>query len=87
MSKTSPSGCLFLDDSSAEIEQKIKRAVTDSGSSVSKNPSEAIVNLLTIHAAFKNQSFENSLTELEGKSYGEFKTIFSTASRTGLISL
>lgn len=31
MSKSEPSGCLFLEDSSKIIEQKIKRAVTDTG--------------------------------------------------------
>lgn len=72
-----PLGTINLLDSEVEIRNKVKRAVTDSGSSVTKNPSEAIINLLTIHAAFSNQSFEVSLGELEGKSYGEFKTILA----------
>jgi tryptophanyl-tRNA synthetase len=72
-----PSGTINLLDTEEQIREKIKRAVTDSGSSVSKSSSEAIKNLLTIHAAFKNQSFEASLSELEGKSYGGFKAILA----------
>jgi tryptophanyl-tRNA synthetase len=72
-----PMGTINLLDSEKEIREKVKRAVTDSGSSISKNPSAAIVNLLTIYSAFKNQSFKKSLSELEGKSYGEFKTILA----------
>lgn len=72
-----PLGTINLLDSETEINEKIKRAVTDSGSSISKDPTDAINNLLTIHAAFKNQNFEKSLSELEGKSYGEFKTLLA----------
>jgi len=72
-----PFGTINLLDSEKEIRDKVKKAVTDSDSSISKNPSAAIINLLTIYAAFKNQSFESLLSELEGKSYGEFKTILA----------
>jgi len=70
-------GTINLLDREEEIREKVKRAVTDSGSSISKNPSAAITNLLTIYSAFKNQSFGSSLSELEGKSYGEFKTVLA----------
>jgi tryptophanyl-tRNA synthetase len=69
-----PMGTVNLLDDENEIREKIKRAVTDSGSSVSKDSSEAIKNLLTIYSAIGNQSFEKSLEEFEGRSYGEFKT-------------
>lgn len=60
------------------IREKIKKAVTDSRSSISKDfGSPAISNLLTIYSAFKNQSLEASLSELEGKSYGEFKNLLA----------
>ncbi|MBF8250201.1 MAG: tryptophanyl-tRNA synthetase [Candidatus Levybacteria bacterium] len=69
-----PMGTINLLDSEEQIREKVKRAVTDSSFSVSKNPSEAIANLLTIHAAFENQHLEKSLLRFEGKSYGELKT-------------
>jgi len=72
-----PFGTVNLLDSENEIREKIKRAVTDSGSSVAKDPSAAITNLLTIYSVFKGQSFGNSLAELEGKSYGELKTVLA----------
>jgi tryptophanyl-tRNA synthetase len=72
-----PLGTINLLDSEEQIREKIKRAVTDSNSSISKNPSEAIVNLMTIYMAFNNQSAESSAAEVEGKSYGEFKKILA----------
>lgn len=72
-----PMGTINLLDDEKTIREKIKRAVTDSGSSVSKNPSPAIINLVTIYSAFKNQDFDKSLAELEGKSYGELKIILA----------
>jgi tryptophanyl-tRNA synthetase len=76
-SDTDPMGTINLLDSEKDIKEKVKRAVTDSGSSISKNPSDAIINLLTIYSAFKDQSFEKSLDDLEGKTYGEFKTVLA----------
>jgi tryptophanyl-tRNA synthetase len=72
-----PMGTINLLDSEEQIREKIKRAVTDSGSSISKSPSEAITNLMTIYMAFKNQSVESSTAEVEGKSYGEFKNMLA----------
>jgi len=72
-----PMGTINLLDSEEQIREKIKRAVTDSGSNISKSPSEAITNLMTIYMAFKNESIEGSIAEVEGKSYGEFKTILA----------
>lgn len=72
-----PLGTINLLDSEDEIKEKIKRAITDSGASISKNPSEAIVNLMTIYLAFKNQNVESSVAEVEGKSYGEFKNLLA----------
>jgi tryptophanyl-tRNA synthetase len=76
-SDNDPLGTINLLDNEKEVREKVKRAVTDSGSSISKNPSNAIINLLTIYSAFKNQSFEKSLNDLEGKTYGEFKTVLA----------
>lgn len=82
-----PLGTINLLDSEEEIREKVKRAVTDSGSSISKNPSEAISNLLTIYSSFKNQSLGSSFSELEGKSYGEFKNLLSDLLILSLSSL
>jgi len=76
-SDNDPLGTISLLDSEEQIREKIKRAVTDSGSSISKNPSAAIVNLLTIHSVFKNQTLEKSFAELEEKSYGELKSVLA----------
>lgn len=76
MSKTLPNGCLFLDDSSAEIEQKIKRAVTDSGSEI-KYDSEnkaGVSNLLTIYETLSGKSVAALEKQYKGKGYGQFKT-------------
>ena len=71
-------GAVNLLDSEEEIRGKIKKAVTDSGSHISKDKgSEGLSNLLTIYSAFKNQSLESSTAELEGISYGEFKNILA----------
>lgn len=79
MSKSSidPLGTINLLDSEEEIREKIKRAVTDSESAISKqvhnNEDGAIPNLLTIYSAFSGKSFETVLSQFDGKSYGEFK--------------
>jgi tryptophanyl-tRNA synthetase len=77
-SDNDPLGTINLLDSEDQIREKIKKAVTDSNSSISKdNGGEGISNLLTIYAAFKNQGLEETLSELEGKSYGEFKALLA----------
>ena len=71
-------GTINLLDSEEDIRGKIKKAVTDSGSNISKDKgSEGLSNLLVIYSAFKNQSLESSISELEGKPYGEFKNILA----------
>lgn len=71
-------GAINLLDSEEDIRGKIKKAVTDSGSNISKDKgSEGLSNLLVIYSAFKNQSLESSISELEGKPYGEFKNILA----------
>jgi tryptophanyl-tRNA synthetase len=73
-----PLGTINLLDSEEQIREKVKKAVTDSGSKISKDEgSAAISNLLTIYSSFKNQSLNDSLNELEGKSYSEFKNLLA----------
>lgn len=73
-----PLGTINILDPEGEIREKIKKAVTDSGSNITREGgSAAISNLLSIYSAFKNQSLEESLSELEGKSYADFKNKLS----------
>lgn len=77
-SDTNLMGRVNLLDTEEEIREKIKKAVTDSGTHISKDKgSEGLSNLLTIYSAFKNQSLSQSLDELEGKSYADFKAILA----------
>lgn len=75
MSKTRPVGCLFLDDTPEIIEQKIKKAVTDSGSEVKfdEKKKPAISNLLGIYSAFSGESIKAIEKKFKNKSYAEFK--------------
>src|ERR1035437_773019 len=77
-SDTNQLATIYLLDSEEQIREKIKKAVTDSGSRISKDKgSAAISNLLAIYSAFKNQSLNESLDELDGKYYSEFKTLLT----------
>ncbi|MEX2012995.1 MAG: tryptophan--tRNA ligase [Candidatus Levyibacteriota bacterium] len=71
-------GTVYLLDSEDQIREKIKKAVTDSGTHISKDQgSEGLSNLLTLYSAFKNQTLSDSYDELEGKPYGEFKGLLA----------
>lgn len=75
MSKSSPAGCLFLDDEPETIREKIKRAVTDSGHEVKCDPESkpAISNLIRIYAGFMNETTEIVEKKFKNKGYGDFK--------------
>jgi tryptophanyl-tRNA synthetase len=80
MSKSdqNPNSRIDLLDPPELIREKIKKAVTDSGSSISRDSgSAAISNLLTIYSSFKDISLDQAYDELEGKSYGEFKNVLA----------
>lgn len=67
-------GAIYLLDSEDHIKNKIKRAVTDSGTSVEADPSRpAIYNLVQIFAAVSGKTLEEVVTQYEGKGYGDFK--------------
>lgn len=69
---------IYLLDSEEQIREKIKKAVTDSGSRISQDEgSAAISNLLAIYSAFKNQTLTDSINELDGKMYSEFKSLLA----------
>jgi tryptophanyl-tRNA synthetase len=77
-SDTNQLATIYLLDTEEQIREKIKKAVTDSGSKISKDEgSAAISNLLAIYSSFKNQSLADSLDELDGKMYSEFKTLLA----------
>ena len=64
-------------DSEEEIREKVKKAITDSESSVSKDKHSkqhgAISNLLTIYSAFSDLTFDEALNKFDEVSYLEFK--------------
>lgn len=76
MSKSTPSGCLFLMDTPEVIQEKVMTAVTDTGRKIIFDPQKkpGISNLLTLYSLF---SSEKPVKELEkkfkGKGYAEFK--------------
>lgn len=75
MSKSRPAGCLFLDDSPAEIEKKIRTAVTDSGSEIKYEPKAkpGISNLLEIVAGLSGKAVAEVEKGFAGMNYSEFK--------------
>lgn len=76
MSKSdpNPASSIFLSDSNDEIVKKIKRAVTDAGSSVTNDDSKrGLKNLLTINAALSGRSIDDIVESFQGKQYGHLK--------------
>ncbi len=74
MSKSQPESCLFIDDSPQEIKNKIKKAVTDSGSEIKHKESKpAISNLLEIYSALSNKTIPQLEKQFKGKDYSAFK--------------
>jgi len=74
MSKSQPESCLFIDDSIEQIKNKIKRAVTDSGSEIRhKEGKPAISNLLEIYSALSDKTIPQLEKKFKGKNYSTFK--------------
>ena len=77
MSKSDPTGCVFLMDSPEEIARKFKRAITDSDTErcVRYDPENkpGVANLMNIYAAVTGKSFDEIESEFAGKGYGVFK--------------
>ena len=75
MSKTSPEGCLFIDDEPNIIRKKIQRAVTDSESTIEYNPKKrpGISNLILIYSAMTGKEPKEIVTMYKGNGYAEFK--------------
>lgn len=75
MSKSSPAGCVFLDDSPEVIKEKVKRAVTDSETVVRYDAKmkPAISNLLRIYAALGDDLIPDLEKKFGKMNYSEFK--------------
>ncbi|MGN1001874.1 MAG: tryptophan--tRNA ligase [Oscillospiraceae bacterium] len=77
MSKSDPSGCVFLMEKPEDIMRKFKRAVTDCDTEhcVRYDPAAkpGVSNLMSIYAACTGKSFEAIEREFDGKGYGAFK--------------
>ncbi len=76
MSKSMPSGCLFIDDEPEVIKKKIMSAVTDSGSDIKFDEihKPGISNLLMIMSALSLKSFADLEKEFADQQYGTFKS-------------
>jgi tryptophanyl-tRNA synthetase len=74
MSKSDPSGALFLLDSADSIRRKISRAVTDSLATVRFNPEqEGLYNLLTMIESLSGRSREDLEAQFAGQGYKAVK--------------
>ncbi len=82
MSKSddNPNASIFLLDDADTVTKKIKRAVTDSGTTIEFDESRpAIHNLLTIYQLLTGKSAEECTEHFAGKGYGAFKTELAEA--------
>lgn len=75
MSKSAPSGCIFLLDDPKVTAKKIKSAVTDSGREITFDPIDkpGVSNLLTLIAALTGRSVDDLVASYEGRGYGDLK--------------
>ena len=73
-------GSIFLLDDADTIMKKLKKAVTDSGTTIEFDESRsAINNLLTIYQLMTGKTPEECEANFEGKGYGHFKTELAEA--------
>jgi len=75
MSKSIPTGCLFLSDSPAQIKKKVMSAATDSHKNIGYDPKKrpGVSNLVDIYAAFAGVSPAKVVSMFKGVGYAEFK--------------
>ena len=76
MSKSSPAGCVFIDDTDEVIRDRFMRAVTDSGHEIAFDPETkpGISNLLTIASAVTGRGILEIVEQFKGAtSYADFK--------------
>jgi tryptophanyl-tRNA synthetase len=75
MSKSSPSGCIFLLDEDSVTMKKVKSAVTDSDRDIRFDPQNkaGVSNLLTMQQALRSIPMEQIVAEYSNKGYGDLK--------------
>ena len=77
MSKSDPTGCVFLMDKPEEIARKFKRAITDSDTEncVRWDPANkpGVTNLMSIYSSVTGERFDEIEKEFAGRGYGDFK--------------
>lgn len=75
MSKSRPTGCIFLDDSPEEIHKKVMRATTDSESAIRYDAQEkpGISNLLRIYSSLSGELIPALEKKFAGMNYSELK--------------
>lgn len=79
-SASSPLNYIAMTDDADTIRQKIKRAVTDSGSEIKASAEKpAITNLLNIYSEIAGKPVSEIESEFAGKGYGDFKNSLAEA--------
>lgn len=75
MSKSSPTGCVWLLDDDKTLTKKIKSAVTDSEREIVFDPERkpGVSNLLTIQHALTGRAMDAIVAGYEGRGYGDLK--------------
>lgn len=75
MSKSAPTGCVFLLDDPKVTRKKIMSAVTDSGREIRYDPQAkaGVSNLLTLLSAFDGRGVEELAASYDGRGYGDLK--------------
>lgn len=75
MSKSQPTGCLFLEDSPEKIREKVMRATTDSGKEIKydEKSKPGVSNLLLIYSELSGKPVDAIEKMYAGKGYAEFK--------------
>ena len=75
MSKSSPTGCVFILDDDRTITKKIKSAVTDSERDILFDPERkpGVSNLLTIQQALTGTPVDDLVAGYQGRGYGDLK--------------
>lgn len=67
-------GAVYLSDSDKEIEKKVKRATTDSGTEITDDDAKpGIKNLLTIQSAITGKPISELVASYSGRQYGHLK--------------
>ncbi len=87
MSKSdpNPNSYVHIIESRDDTVRKIKRAVTDSDSTVEfKEGKDGICNLMNIYSAFTGKTYAEIENEFSGKGYGDFKSAVGEVCADGL---